>query len=187
MADITTVGGYEKPIGGEKYSRAMVNRNLDRNERDLVEQKKNPKGLVAYAQNTTNSGAIGAKTVILNIPSFTFKANRRYRVELDGNYACSGTASTMQLTLNTAPVADAAGLTTNLTGIRSTADRPNMANEGRRMNVMRPGLSYGADTTLQIKACLERVNGSDGFFTSTDASNPITLTIHDEGDNAVVY
>jgi hypothetical protein len=141
------------------------------------------KGLVAFTEQTSNSGAIGSQTVVLNIPSFTFKANRRYRVTVSGNYYSSGTSSTGQFAIHTCPTADSAASVANLTTIKATADKPNAASEGRQVILIRDGLTYSSDTTLQLKYTMQRITGSDGYFSQASANDPLTLAIHDDGAN----
>lgn len=169
------------PDPGESYSLALLNTNNTNIAAEVNLLNKFAKGEVAHTEVTTNSSAIGIRTVVLNIASFNFKANRKYKVEFHGNYSCSGTTSTAAFTIGTCAVADAASLTTGITNIKSIADKPNTANEGRLMSVVRNHLLYSSDTTLQIKATIERVTGSDGFYTSCGADNPLTLTIYDMG------
>lgn len=139
------------------------------------------RGVVAYAESTVTSGAIGSPTVILNIPTFTFKANRRYRITVEAVYTASGTTSTGAFSLNTCNIADSASAVTGLTLIRQNADRPNMANEGRAIHLCREGYKFATDTTLQVKYVMDRVTGGDGFISQGMPTNPITLVITDEG------
>jgi hypothetical protein len=141
------------------------------------------KGIVAYADQMATSGAIGNQTVVLNIPSVTFKANRRYRVAVSGTYYCSGTSSTGVFAIATCPTTDSAGSVSNLTTIRSTADRPNAASEGRQVIIMRDGLKFATDTTLQIKYTIQRLSGADGFFSQASSTDPLTLVVYDDGMN----
>lgn len=142
------------------------------------------RGVVAYAESTVTSGAIGSPTVILNIPSFTFLANRRYRISVDAVYTASGTTSTGTFSINTCSIADSASAITGLTMIRQNADRPNMANEGRGVRLCRDGYKFATDTTLQVKYVMDRISGPDGFIAQGLAVNPITLVITDEGSQS---
>lgn len=178
MSTVTTYLNLVKPAPLEAFSRATYNTNLD-----LIDTAydKLAKGQVGHAEVPNPSGAIGAKTVIINIASVSFKAGRKYKIELHGNYSASGTTSTAAFTIGTCSTADAANNSTGITNIKSIADRPNVTGEGRSLAVIRTGITFGVDTTLQIKATIERVNGGDGFFTSCSADNPITLTVYDMG------
>lgn len=139
------------------------------------------KGLVGYASVTSNSGAIGALTIVCNIPTFTFKAWRSYRIQLTGNWYCSGTNSTGQFSIFTTPTTETAASTNNLTSIKSSSIHPDIAGEGRPVNLIRNRLVFSTDTTLQIKYGIARVYSTDGLYSQADPTNPVELAIYDDG------
>lgn len=182
MADITTYLGLEKPIGGEKHSRAMINRNYDRVEANGLDDSKRPMGLV-YEKKVTGNSAATADAIIENIASFTFKANRKYRIVWDASYLQGGVGSLFFCTINTAPLADAANLTTNLTILRGATKGVNgLANSTQYTGPItfahfRPLV----DTTTQIKFRIMRVVGGDLMTVVGNTGEEAFYQIYDEG------
>lgn len=144
-----------------------------------------PQGVKVRRIQTSISGAIGSVQVIDNIPSFTFKAGRQYRIIWDANFYGSGANSTFAFSIGSCSTSDPASQTSGITNLRNTADRPNVGQEGRNSLVT---AYYPKDTnittqdvTLQIKASAQRVNGGDALYMSGSDGNPNTLLIEDIG------
>lgn len=124
-----------------------------------------PRGLVATKTQSGNSGRITTATVIDNLASFTFRANRNYRISWQGNYYTNGIA-TMQLSITHAPTSDPASSLSNLVTLRSLAHRITVAGEGRGY-LLRGRVKFSADTTRQVKVMAGRATGDgDAVFTS---------------------
>jgi hypothetical protein len=178
----TTNYGYVKPAAGEAFSRSTYNTTLDDIDGDIKDREKQALGQVAIGSVTANNGPFGSKTVITFIASYTFKANRKYRIAAEGNYFMSGTSSTAQFVIHTCSTADSSSSVAGLTALKSSTQRPNVSSEGRDFHVARDGVTYGTDTTLQIKLTAERLSGADGLTTQASATDPITLVIYDMGN-----
>lgn len=141
-------------------------------------------GLVAYAELGGNTGTINAQIVVLNIPTFTFRAGRRYRVGASGGGYSNTTAATYSFGINTCSTSDAANLTTGLTQLKSRSFRWDIAGEGREAlnDATRNNLTYAADTTLQVKLTAGAVVGTGSLVLTSDATNRVMIFVEDLGE-----
>ncbi|QFG09315.1 hypothetical protein SEA_DJUNGELSKOG_20 [Arthrobacter phage Djungelskog] len=139
------------------------------------------KGLVWQQKSTTPTGSIGGSTtVVLNCPSFVFKANRRYRIEWVFEYSCTTSGTFMSFDVHSCSTADAAGATTGLTKLGGSSLPSVSANTGHNGRAQ-AYLNYTSDTTKQIKVNAWIWNGSGTMIVNSSASNPSTFSIYDEG------
>lgn len=182
MVQILSPSGLEKPEGGELHSRAQYLRNLDRMNQIAADNAKLAKGFVAYTELSGNTGTINTLMVVLNIASFTFKANRRYRVGASGGGYSNVTNATYGFSINRTPVTETATSTANLDGLKSRSFRWDIAGEGREaFGVAKENLMFTTDTTLQIKLTAAAVVGTGNLVLTSDATNRICLWVEDCG------
>lgn len=139
-----------------------------------------PQGIQTLVEYKQLSGAIGPKAVVMNVPSFTFIGGRSYRLEVEGNWYVTQTASTFVGVIGTCAVSDAASSVNNIATLVSFADNPNAAMEGRRLN---GSIVYRPTTTVtqQVKFTFERATGGAGGYIQGSANEPFQMRIYDEG------
>lgn len=135
-----------------------------------------PLGLKAMQEYTTSTGSTSTLAVQQWIPTFTFKANRRYRVEWSLSVACS-TAGSGLVQIHTCSTADAAGATTGLTEIMGYNLRFAVNSETKRVYLKRE-IQYTADTTLQLKGT---INVGTGAWMQAGTTFPGQLSVTDMG------
>jgi hypothetical protein len=142
---------------------------------------KAPLGAVAQVITAVSPAAIGTtRVVVQNIATYAFKAGRKYRIHWAFEYTGSTTGNYGSFDINTAPVADSASSINNLTKIGGSSLQVNDANTGSH------GDAYAffnptSDVTLQIKATTYVWTGSGNLVLRAFATNPLVLTIFDEG------
>lgn len=141
------------------------------------------RGLIARTRSTTNQSGItaaGAPFIVLNIPAVTLKAGRHYQISWNGNYYTMDTATTFVFGISYCATADAFATNTGMTQLTSDADRPTVAQEGRRI---KPTITFSpaSDMTVQIKVWVQRVAGTSTATISADATNPMEVIIVDLG------
>lgn len=182
--DILSPTGIEKPVGGELHSRAQYLRNLDRINQVAIDTDKESKGLVYIKKVTVNTGAL-TDAIAENIASFTFKANRKYRIVWDFSYHATGNSDSLFFcNINTAAVADAAALITGLTVLsgRTKALVTAYALQGaQHTGPIECYYEPVADVTTQIKFRVERVLGDDGLTVFATVNEPAIYAIYDDG------
>lgn len=185
MSTVTTYLNLVKPASPEQFSLATYNNNLDLVDTHLKDVvQKMAKGYAAYVELASNSPGINTQAVVLNIPSFTFRANRNYRIGASGNGSVDALGSAFGFLLTTCAVADAAAVTTGLTQLRGSTYRFDSTGEGRAVldGLAKDRLVFGADTTLQIKLTAARIVGTTGSVTLLSGSTDRTcLYIEDLG------
>lgn len=142
------------------------------------------KGLVYKNFVTTTSGAV-VDAVVNNIPSFTFKANRNYRIEWDFTYYGTGNSDSLIFcTINSAVVGAAGGLTSGLTVLNARTKSlvvpatNGTQHTGAIVALYNPG---AADVTRQIKFRAQTVAGDDGIVIVGSVSEKAHYLIYDEG------
>lgn len=140
-----------------------------------------PRGLVAYSQNVANTGQMTTSTILLTIASYTFRANRTYRVIANLGYYANGVSTTASFTLNRAATSDAASSTSGLTPFAQVTNRPNVTAEGRFDLISRDNLTFTTDRTQQIKLMLQPLNATNYYVALASSNTPMTLCIYDEG------
>lgn len=150
-----------------------------------AENAKLAKGLVYKSLVTGSSGSV-TDAIINNIATFTFKANRNYRIVWDFSYFSTGNADSLfYCSINTAPTADAAANLANLTTIDGrtkgliTSYALGSTQHTGPINVLyNPGAS---DVTTQIKFRVVRVLGDDGLYVVANNNERAQYLIYDEG------
>lgn len=142
------------------------------------------RGLMLEMKTTGTSGAFTGLTIIHNIPTFTFKAGRRYEIIWDGSIQSTQGGDIADLQITTCSVTDSASIITGLTVLRQksfncvTADRINA-------HQVKAVVTFAADTTKQLKFVAQRGTGG-GLITQVASTNVHTLyQIHDVGAQAV--
>lgn len=143
-----------------------------------------PKGLVYSNKVTTSTGQMGAgPTVVFNVASFTFQANRNYRIVWDTSHYMTDTASEFYMSINTCSTADAAAATTGLTAL---GGRTKGAYVGSSITQSHgPITAYykpTSTTTVQLKFVTQRVVGSGNMVVvGNGTGEPVNYVIYDEG------
>lgn len=189
MSTVTPKLGLTKPAGIEQFNLATYNNNLDVVDNYAINTvEKQSKGLVYQLHVATSSGSITGATVVHNIPTFTFKANRKYRIIWDFSYYMTGNSDSLfYCQISFAPTADAANLTTNLT---STDGRTKFIQTflGASTGYVGPVTKYhqtaGTDQTTQIKFLATRVYGDDGLVVVGNVNERVVYSIYDDGEQA---
>lgn len=124
------------------------------------------KGLQYRAQVKTASAAIGGTTVVVNnIPSFTFKAGRKYRATWDFPFYVNNVDTYGGAQIATCAVGDAAASTTGLTEVltRTISARQSGFTESQIVNAW---FEPTVDTTVQLKFTIIRVAGTSTIVVS---------------------
>lgn len=186
MSTVTTRLGLTKPAGIEQFNLATYNNNLDLVDAYALNTvDKMAKGLVFQAHVAASSGSVG-DAIINNIPSFTFKANRKYRIMWDFSFLMSGNADSLfYCSISFAPVGDAAASLSNLT---ATDGRTKFIQvwAGNSTGYVGPVIKYhqtgGADQTHQIKFRAQRVVGDDGMTVVGNSNERAVYSIYDDGE-----
>lgn len=141
-------------------------------------------GLKAEVDMTAAGSAIGTTVaVVMNIPSFTFKANRWYCLEFNGAAQPNNGGACMALAqIFSCSTADAANATTNMTELKGYNIN---FNGGGTINNnfygVRRLIKYSVDTTLQIKGCLTSATTGVTWTPVAGATWPTQLSITDMG------
>jgi hypothetical protein len=138
-------------------------------------------GIMPGRVKVTASGA-GLTTLAVqnNIASFTFRANRRYKIVWHGGYSLSVATDYFNLAIQTCSTADAAGAITGLTAVQSRSYTANAAGAGESFYVEAIH-EPASDTTLQIKFTVARALGSGTWTLQAAATAPSYCYIEDQG------
>lgn len=137
-------------------------------------------GLKHHEAVTANSGFINLLTVIKHIPSFDFKAGRRYRIGWDFKYQGNTAGNYVTALIGTCLPTDDPGITA---GITQRAGRPfkihdgNVDSSGRVTAIYKPT----SDLTRQVKFLLQVTTGAGLARISAAALEPVDYTIEDLG------
>ena len=189
MSTPTTNYGLIKAAEGEQYDVDITNNNLDAIDTQIKARQNfddlSPLGLLYKAFVATSSGIV-TNSIINNIPTFTFKANRNYRIVWDFSHWASGNSDSLfWCSIQRAAVGDAASLLTGLTPIagRTKGLITSYALQSTQYNgavtaYYNPG---GADVTTQIKFRVEQVLGDDGLVVIGNPNENATYLIYDDG------
>lgn len=152
----------------------------------LAADDKLAKGLVYRDLVGTTSGSV-VHAVVNNIPTFTFKANRNYRIVWDFSYYATGNADSLfYCSVGRAAVGASASL---LTGITTLSGRTRAVNTdafalastqytGAIHVLYNPG---AADVTTQLKFVAQRALGDDGIIVVGNANEKAHYLIYDDG------
>lgn len=143
------------------------------------------KGLVLSQSVATNSGAFSGLTVVHNIPTFTFKAGRKYRIVWDADWYPTANDTAMAFIITQASTADAAGVTTGMTTLNARNSQGRLANISNSA-ITQAYVEPTVDTTLQIKFCAQ----IDGAGTSlviqgNRTGAAVRYRIYDDGKQTV--
>lgn len=185
MSTSTPTINLVKPAKPEQYNLDVVNNNSDAIDAafaaDRTANGKLAKGLVNQAIGTSTSGGITTTlTIISNIATFTFKANRNYLIVWDGHISSTVDGDVADLSINTCAVADSASLNTGLTVKRQKTRKVVGANAMADFVIHAP-VKFGVDTTLQIKFAMVRASGSGSVTVQASANVNVLYRILDEG------
>jgi hypothetical protein len=152
----------------------------------LAADNKLAKGLVYKDLVPTTSGSV-VSAVVNNIPTFTFKANRNYRLVWDFSYYATGNADSLfYCSIGRAAVG---ALASSLSGITVIDGRTRAVNTdpwslqstqytGAISVLYNPG---AADVTTQIKFLAQRVLGDDGIIIVGNSNERAQYLIFDDG------
>ncbi len=183
MSTVTPRLGLTKPAGIEQFNLATYNTNLDLIDTESINVAKNGSGSMVFARYNATSSAITTLTVVFAIPTFTFKANRKYKITFIGNGYTSDNTSTFLIAVQTCLVSDPLAQTTGLSQVRPRAIKLDTALEGRSFDFTAPNVTFGSDTTLQIKFTAQRLSGGGGITITGNNTDPCEMVIEDLGLN----
>ncbi len=180
LGNVDNTSDANKPIS---TAQATKNAALD------AEDAKLAKGIVYRQQVATTSGSI-VDAICSNIPSFTFKANRHYRIIWDFSYYATGNSDSLFFCcIYLAPTEDAAASLANLTaldgrtkGLLTSYSLGSTQHTGPVTAHYSPGAS---DVTTQIKFRPVRVLGDDGIYIVGNGNERAMYTIEDLGTTVV--
>lgn len=141
---------------------------------------KYPQGLLSSQKGTANSSAVSALSVINNIPTFAFKAGRKYRIVWNGQYYTSVASSFWALRIQSASTVDSAALTTGLTQVQSRTMSAGAASSSQSFYV-EAIYEPVSDTTLQIKFTVQNAAGGGTIVIAASAVDPALYYIEDLG------
>ena len=184
MSIPTANKGYIKADEGEQYDVDVTNNNLDAIDRDIKETDKLAKGLI-FQKHVASSTGMLLDGIAENIPTITFKANRRYRIVWDFSYYMGGNADSLfYVSIVKAPVGDAAASISNLVVLEG---RTKFVQTflGSATSHTGPIISYhiqgAADETTQVKFRVQRVYGDDGMWIVGNANERAIYSVYDDG------
>lgn len=129
---------------------------------------------------TANGAGLTTLAVQNNIGSFTFLANRKYKIVWQGGYSLSVASDYFNLAVQSASTADAAGAITGLTQLQGRSYTANNAGAGESFYV-EAIYEPTVDTTLQIKFTVARAIGSGSWTLQASATAPSYGYIEDQG------
>ena len=141
----------------------MVNRNYDRTNLIEINREKAAQGYMDESEERTSvSASVSSLSVIENIPSYTFKAGRRYRLVWDFTYVLSVANDYFDCKINSASIADDSALTTGLTELIKRPITAALSGAGQHGRVT-AFVKYAVDTTVQLKYTVQRTVGTGTF------------------------
>lgn len=134
-----------------------------------TQQNQFPRGIVAYQQNTTGSGAIGAEAIQITSTTFTAVANRYYKItyfEPKLSASLNGNQCTQRIRL------------TNISGtvLQTSYMEPNTANFV--MNICQVVTTFAAGSTVVV-GTLQM--GGTNIFAGRSATEIASVTVEDIG------
>jgi hypothetical protein len=142
---------------------------------------KAPLGAVAQAIGTGHTAYIGVtRSVILNVPSYSFKSGRKYRLHWTFEYLGTTPGNYASFDISSCPVADAANSINNLTKIGGSSIQifdNAQGSHGDAYAYFNPTV----DATLQLKATVYIWNGTGTVSVRAFPQNPTMFTLFDEG------
>lgn len=138
------------------------------------------KGLQYESVATSGSGGFTGLTVVNNIPTFTFKAGRRYEIVWDGHHQSSVAGDVIDLHIATCAVADSSSSTAGLTVLRKKFF-PCPSAGVLAPSLTRAPVTYASDTTRQIKFLGQRNTGTGTVSLSATSEATILYQIIDVG------
>jgi hypothetical protein len=138
-----------------------------------------PRGLGTMVEFTSNSGTAVGQQIVMNIPSFTFLANRWYEIEWTaGVVNTTGPSSVPLAQLFSCSTADAAPAITGLTELMGHNTLFTASYQTARVDMKRK-IKFTTNTTKQIKASLH--GNGQGCYVSAGPTYPAQLSIIDLG------
>lgn len=151
-----------------------------------AEDAKLAKGMLYRALVGTSTGSI-VDAIVNNIPTFTFKAYRNYRITWDFSYYATGNSDGLfYCAIYTDPVGDAAASLANLTaidgrtkGLITSYALQSTQHSGPVTALWSPGT---VDVTTQIKFRAVRVLGDDGVYIVANTNERAMYSIEDLGN-----
>ncbi len=179
MSTSTTLLGLVKPATGEQFSLSTYNNNLDTVDTYAVAQvEKRSKGYMPESKvRTAAANGLTTLVVVEFIASFTFKANRKYRIAWDFSYTMSVLSDIFTGKIQSCSTADSSTLITGLTELIARSLYVTATGAGTHGKIETYYLP-GSDTTVQLKFTMERALGTGTF--SMEASKSF-FTVEDLG------
>lgn len=146
----------------------------------------NAKGLMLMQQglaNTTNYG--GGNNVVASIPSFTFKAGRKYKIGWISEFQCSDATLYVYIGIFKVPVTDSASSNTGI-GLQVAAEIESHTLTAKSANLteffeFETWYTPTVDETWQIKFATGGVAGAGTIFFLGRTGRPISYYIEDHG------
>lgn len=139
-----------------------------------------PKGLV-YNQPVSSYSNDVIDSIVSYIASFTFKANRHYRLVWDTSYKQSVVSDLFYWNFNLAPVGDAAGLKDNLTPLGGRTKGVSAPNVTQHTGLVSAYYTPTVDTTMQVKTRVQRVVGTGTMNIAGSVGEQAIVQIYDDG------
>lgn len=140
-----------------------------------------PLGLVNQSTVTTSSAAIGGSVAVVNnIPTFTFKAGRKYRITWTFEFNGSVAGNFIDTSIHTCSTSDPASQTTGLTKIGGSSLYVAAATTGTHGEAT-AYYNPVSDSTLQVKFTAFVWVGGGTVVISASSTNPARYSIIDEG------
>lgn len=183
MSGVTDNYGLILPADGEAYNVDILNQNNIAIDALIKERARQAEGVkVRDIENTSDSGPVAGTEASLasGIASFAFKADRKYWIGFKGNYYVDNVDTIGLFKIGTCAVADVQTLTTGVTVLDQTSIGCHVTNRGVPLN-FKALYEPSADTTLQIKVLLGRVQGTGNLRMQRSAAAPNILYIEDAG------
>lgn len=142
-----------------------------------------PLGLVYYNQVTTATGAMGSLTIVYNIATFTFIANRRYRIVWDFSHLVTGQGGLFYTKISSCSTSDGPAVTTGLTVLSGRTKGIVVANSTTHTGAVTAQFKSATTVTVQIKFSAERVAGTTETMTivGNGTGEPADYMIYDDG------
>lgn len=176
-----TVGGITKAMVGLGSVDNTSDTNKPVSTAQRTEIEKSALGLVWQDVVSTVAGST-ANAVINSTPSFTFKANRRYRIVWDASYYQTPMTDQHIWSINSAPVGDAAGSLSNLTVLNSRAKGALGANGFTQNNgTVSASVMFTSNTTVQLKFRVQRTVGTGSLTIVGAPHEQAYYSIYDDG------
>lgn len=137
-------------------------------------------GMGAQGNRIADFSGITTLVVVDTWATFTFRANRRYRLVWTGEMQVTATGTTVALGIQTCATTDADALTTGLTLLQRRRFTPGQTAQPEPFHV-EFFKNYFTDTTVKMKFTAERLAGSGSTTIKGSSAEPAQWIIEDIG------